>query len=126
MDFDRMVQKELLARDLNLSPARVAQTVVRTLGERLPRGAARALAARLPHALGRELMRRSAPDLPALDRDDLIEAVAAALDLDDATAEAALAAVLAAIAGALQPIDTREQVIEQLPSDLALLIHSGY
>ena len=55
-------------------------------------------------------------------RDELIEDLAARLDLDDDDAEAGAIAVLAVVREALEPMVAIDQVLETLPPDLAQLM----
>lgn len=94
--------------------------VLLALAERLKPDEAAELGAELPDELG-DLLARAHGD-GKLTRDELIEDIAARLDLDDDDAELGAQAVLGAIREALEPVVEIDQVLEALPSDLASLM----
>ncbi|HEY2743988.1 MAG TPA: DUF2267 domain-containing protein, partial [Polyangia bacterium] len=57
-----------------------------------------------------------------LSRDELIEDIAARLDLDDDDAEMVAQTVLGVVREALEPLVAIDQVLEALPPDLAGLM----
>jgi uncharacterized protein (DUF2267 family) len=96
--------------------------VLSALAERLTPDEAVELGAELPDDLG-DILAGAHGD-GRLDRDDLIEDIAARLDLDDDDAEAGTIAVLAVIREYLEPIVSIDQVLESLPPDLQQLMAS--
>lgn len=108
--------------DLDLDAEDAIHAVLAALGQRLTPEESARLAEELPDALG-ELMGDASGELE-FERDGFVEDVAARLDLDDVDAERVALAVLGAVRAALEENTAAEQVIEQLPSDLALLMHS--
>jgi uncharacterized protein (DUF2267 family) len=96
--------------------------VLAALAARLTPDEAAELGAELPNELG-DILAAAHGD-GQLSRDDLIEDIAARLDLDDDDAEAGTIAVLAVIREYLEPIVAIEQVLESLPPDLQQLMAS--
>ncbi|HEX9103625.1 MAG TPA: DUF2267 domain-containing protein [Polyangia bacterium] len=94
--------------------------VLAALAERLTPDEAAEIGAELPDELGDVLA--GAHGDGELSRDELIEDIAARLDLDDDDAELGAQAVLGAIREALEPVVAIEQVLESLPPDLAGLM----
>ncbi len=95
--------------------------VLAALAERLTPEEAAELGAELPDELGDVLA--GAHGDGELERDELIEDIAARLDLDDDDAERGASAVLVALREMLEPVLSIEQVLETLPPDLAQLMH---
>jgi uncharacterized protein (DUF2267 family) len=94
--------------------------VLAAIAERLKPAEAAELGAELPDELG-DILTRARGD-GKLTRDELIEDIAARLDLDDDDAELCAQAVLGAIREVLVPVVEIEQVLEALPADLASLM----
>ncbi len=94
--------------------------VLEALAERLTPEEAAELGAELPDELGDILA--AADGNGKLERDELIEELAARLDLDDDDGEAVALAVLGAIREYLEPVVSIDQVLESLPPDLAQLM----
>jgi uncharacterized protein (DUF2267 family) len=90
--------------------------VLAALAERLKPDEATELAAELPDLLAHAQGERE------LSRDELIEDIAARLDLDDDDAEIVAQTVLGAIREAIEPLVAIDQVLESLPPDLAGLM----
>ena len=100
--------------------ATVVHAVLTALAERLTPDEAVELGAELPEELGDVLA--AAHGDGKLERDELLETLAARLDLDDEEAELAATAVLSVVREALEPMVAIEQVLESLPPDLAQLM----
>jgi uncharacterized protein (DUF2267 family) len=100
--------------------ATAVHALLTALAERLTPDEAVELGAELPEELGDVLA--AAHGTGQLERDELLENLAARLDLDDEDAEAAATAVLTVIREALEPMVAIEQVLESLPPDLAQLM----
>jgi uncharacterized protein (DUF2267 family) len=98
----------------------ITHEVLLALAERLKPDEAVELGAELPDELGDVLAEAHGDG--TLTRDELIEDIAARLDLDDDDAELGAQAVLGAIREALEPVVEIEQVLESLPADLASLM----
>jgi uncharacterized protein (DUF2267 family) len=98
----------------------ITHEVLLALAERLKPDEAVELGAALPDELGDVLAEAHGDG--TLTRDELIEDIAARLDLDDDDAELGAQAVLGAIREALEPVVEIEQVLESLPADLASLM----
>jgi uncharacterized protein (DUF2267 family) len=94
--------------------------VLGALAERLKPDEAAELAAELPEELG-DLLAHAQGERE-LSRDELIEDIAARLDLDDDDAETVAQTVLGVIREAIEPMVSIEQVLESLPPDLAGLM----
>lgn len=94
--------------------------VLAALAERLTPDEAAEIGAELPDELGDVLA--GAHGDGELSRDELIEDIAARLDLDDDDAEVGTQAVLGVIRQALEPVVSIDQVLESLPTDLAALM----
>lgn len=108
--------------DIDVDAEDATHAVLAALALRLTPEEAADLVEELPDALG-ELVSDARGELE-FERDGFVEDVAARLDLDDVDAERVALAVLGAVRAALEQQTSAEQVIEQLPSDLALLMHS--
>jgi uncharacterized protein (DUF2267 family) len=98
----------------------ITHEVLLALAERLKPDEAVELGAELPDELGDVLAQAHGDG--KLTRDELIEDIAARLDLDDDDAELGAQAVLGVIREALEPVVEIEQVLESLPADLASLM----
>jgi len=98
----------------------VTHEVLAALAERLKPDEAVELGAELPDELGDVLAEAHGDG--NLTRDELIEDIAARLDLDDDDAELAAQAVLGVVREALEPVVEIEQVLESLPAYLASLM----
>jgi len=94
--------------------------VLAALAERLKPDEAAELAPELPEELG-DLLAHAQGERE-LSRDELIEDIAARLDLDDDDAETVAQTVLGVIREAIEPMVSIEQVLESLPPDLAGLM----
>ena len=90
------------------------------LADRLTPDEAAEIGAELPDELGDVLA--GAHGDGELSRDELIEELAARLDVDDDDAELGAQAVLGVIREALEPVVSIDQVLESLPPDLAGLM----
>jgi uncharacterized protein (DUF2267 family) len=117
-DFYARVQAHL--PDPDLDGEVVTHVVLMALADRLTPAEAAELGAELPEELGDVLA--AAHGEGVLERDELIEALAARLDLDDEDAEAAAMAVLGAVREYLEPVVEIDQVLASLPPDLAQLM----
>ncbi len=106
--------------DGELDAARVTRHVLTALAARLTPAEGAELGTELPEELGHILA--AAHGTGRLDRDELIEHMAEALDLDDTDAEETLTAVLAGIREYLEPVMPIEQMLALLPPDLARLM----
>jgi uncharacterized protein (DUF2267 family) len=109
-----------LPEEFMVTTKELVHAVLVSLAERLSPDAAAELGAELPEELG-DLLAAASGD-GELKRDDLIEDVAARLDLDDESAETGTSAVLVGLREALEPMVSIEQVLETLPPDLAQLM----
>lgn len=109
-----------LPATLAVDGATSTHAVLAALAERLTPEEAVELGAELPVELGDVLAQAHGDG--TLTRDELIEDLAARLDVDDEDAEAAAVAVLGAIREVLEPVVSIEQVLESLPPDLAQLM----
>lgn len=109
-----------LPAGLDVDAATAVGALLTALAERLTPDEAVELGAELPEELGDVLA--AAHGDGKLDRDELLEDLAATLDLDDEDTEAVVTAVLAVIREALEPMVSIEQVLEALPPDLAQLM----
>lgn len=112
-----------LGEGVDVDADEAARAVLAALATRLDHDDAVELGAQLPDALGDVLA--TAAGGQRFDRDELIEDVAARLDLDDVDAERVALAVLGAVRAALETQVAVEQVIEALPAELAKLIHAA-
>jgi uncharacterized protein (DUF2267 family) len=99
---------------------RLTHELLAALAHRLLPEEAAELGAELPDELG-DILARADGD-GKLRRDDLIEEIAARLDLDDEDAETATMAVLSVIRETLEPLVAFDQILESLPADLAQLM----
>jgi uncharacterized protein (DUF2267 family) len=99
---------------------RLTHELLAALAHRLLPDEAAELGAELPDELGAILARADGDG--RLQRDELIEALAARLDLDDDDAETATMAVLGVIRETLEPLVAFDQILESLPADLAQLM----
>lgn len=115
----RRVEARLPAT-IDLEGRMLVHEVLGALAERLKPDEAVELAAELPDELGDQLAH--AQGERELSRDELIEDIAARLDLDDDDAEVAAQTVLSVIREALEPLVSIDQVLESLPPDLAGLM----
>jgi uncharacterized protein (DUF2267 family) len=115
--YDRVAER---LPDADLDAARVTQQVLTALAARLTPAEGAELGSDLPSELGDVLA--AAHGTGVLDRDELIEHVAEALDVDDEDAEAAVTAVLGVIREYLEPVVAIEQMLASLPPDLAQLM----
>jgi uncharacterized protein (DUF2267 family) len=106
--------------DGELDAPRVTRHVLTALAARLTPAEAAEIGTELPEELGDILA--AAHGTGRLDRDELIEHMAEALDLDDTDAEEMLTAVLAGIREYLEPVVAIEQMLALLPPDLAQLM----
>jgi len=111
-----------LPEGVDVEPDDAARAVLSALAHRLTADEAAELAEQLPDGLGEPLA--SATGERPFERDGFIEDVASRLDVDDVDGERVALAVLGAIRSALEPGVGSEQVMESLPSDLALLMHA--
>jgi uncharacterized protein (DUF2267 family) len=111
-----------LPETIDAGPEELAHHVLAALAERLTPDEAVELGAELPDDLG-DILAAAHGD-GELNRDDLIEDIAARLDLDDDDAEAGTIAVLTVIREYLEPIVAIDQVLESLPPDLQQLMAS--
>jgi uncharacterized protein (DUF2267 family) len=106
---------------LDIDAAQITHAVIAALAVRLTPDDAAALAAALPDELA-ELLDDADGD-GRVDREGLIEEVAARLDIDDDDAERGAAAVLVSLREHLEELGPVAQVLESLPADLAQLMH---
>jgi uncharacterized protein (DUF2267 family) len=109
-----------LPETVDVSAEELMHHVLAALAERLTPDEAAELGAELPDELG-DILAGSHGD-GQLDRDELLEEIAARLDIDDDDAEAGTIAVLTVIREYLEPMVAIEQVLESLPPDLAQLM----
>jgi uncharacterized protein (DUF2267 family) len=110
-----------LPETVEVDGERLTHEVLETLAHRLKPEEAAELGAELPDELGDILARADGEG--RVQRDELIEEVAARLDLDDDDAEQATVAVLSVVRETLEPLVEIEQILESLPPDLAQLMH---
>ncbi len=122
MDADDLYRRVAarLPETLEIDAATVTHEVLASLAERLRPDEAAELGAELPDELGDVLAAANGDG--RLTRDELIEDIAARLDIDDDDAETSTMAVLGVIREALEPVVEIEQILESLPSDLAQLM----
>jgi len=118
-DLYRRVEARLPAT-IDLEGRSLMHEVLGALAERLKPEEAAELAAELPEELGDQLA--NAQGEHELARDELIEDIAARLDLDDDDAEVVAQTVLGVIRQAIEPMVSIDQVLESLPPDLASLM----
>jgi uncharacterized protein (DUF2267 family) len=109
-----------LSDAIDIDGKTITHEVLLALAERLKPDEAVELGAELPDELGDVLAQAHGDG--NLTRDELIEDIAARLDLDDDDAELGAQAVLGVIREALEPVVAIEQVLESLPADLASLM----
>jgi uncharacterized protein (DUF2267 family) len=109
-----------LPATVEVDAATAVKALLTALAERLTPEEAVELGAELPEELGDVLA--AAHGDGSLERDELLENLAARLDLDDEDTEATVTVVLAVIREALEPVVSIEQVLESLPPDLAQLM----
>jgi uncharacterized protein (DUF2267 family) len=109
-----------LPTPLEVDGRTLVHEVLGALAERLKPDEAAELAAELPEELGDQLA--NAQGERELARDELIEDIAARLDLDDDDAEIVAQTVLGVVREALEPLVAIDQVLESLPPDLAGLM----
>jgi uncharacterized protein (DUF2267 family) len=117
--YDRVAAR--LPEGFDVEPEALTHAVLSSLAERLKPDEAAELGAELPDELGDLLAVAHGPG--ELRRDELIEDIAARLDLDDDDAELGASAVLVSLRQHLEPMGSIEQVLETLPPDLAQLMH---
>jgi uncharacterized protein (DUF2267 family) len=123
MEMEELYQRVAarLPEGFQAEPRALTHAVLVALADRLSPEEAAELGAELPDELG-DLLATASGD-GQLTRDDLIEDLAARLDLDDDDAEAGASAVLISLREYLEPVVSIEQVLETLPPDLAQLMH---
>lgn len=105
---------------IDVDAERATHDVLEALAHRLTPEEAAELGAELPDELG-DILARADGD-GQLARDELIEDLAARLDLDDDDAEQATLAVLGVVRETLEPLVAIDQILESLPPDLAQLM----
>ena len=118
-DLYRRIEARL-PEAIDIAGKTLAHEVLAALAERLKPDEAAELGAELPHELGDVLADAHGDGNRA--RDELIEDLAARLELDDDDAELGAQVVLGVIREALEPVVEIEQVLESLPADLASLM----
>lgn len=114
--YDRIAAR--LPEDFESNPKRVVGEVMGALADRLSPDAAAELGAELPEEIGDHLLHAHG-DGSDIDRDELIEDLAARLDVDDAAAESAAEAVLVSLREYLEAVVPIDQMLSSLPSEIA-------
>ena len=118
-DLYRRVEARLPAT-IDLEGRSLMHEVLGALAERLKPKKTTKLTTKLPKKLSDQLTNTQGKH--ELARDELIEDIAARLDLDDDDAEVVAQTVLGVIRQAIEPMVSIDQVLESLPPDLASLM----
>ena len=118
-DFYRRVDARL-PDTIEADGRTITHELFSALADRLKPDEAAELGAELPEEIG-DMLAPAHGD-GNLSRDELIEDLAARLDLDDDDAETGAIVVLSVVREAIEPTVEIEQVLESLPPDLAQLM----